>query len=71
MKITAKELKQKTASELKMMLAESREKIRGLRFDLASKKLKNTKESQLVKRQIARILTILKGLAQHSTPSGE
>lgn len=59
MKIKAKELKQKPAAELKMMLRESREKLRQLKFDLASKKLKNTNELKLIKRQIARILTIL------------
>ncbi len=60
MKLKAKELRQKTANELKMMLKESREKIRALRFDLASKKLKNTNEMKAVKRQIAQILTVLK-----------
>jgi len=59
MKVKAKELRQKTENELKMMLKESREKIRALRFDLASKKLKNVHESGLAKKQIAQILTIL------------
>ena len=55
-----KELKQKSANELEMMLRENREKIRQLRFDLASRKLKNTNEIKMVKRQIARLLTLLK-----------
>jgi large subunit ribosomal protein L29 len=55
----AKELRQKTENELKMILKESREKMRQLRFDLASKKLKNTNELKIIKRQIAQILTIL------------
>jgi ribosomal protein L29 len=42
-----------------MILKESREKMRQLRFDLASKKLKNTNELKIIKRQIAQILTIL------------
>ena len=66
----AKELKQKPRQELEMMLKEGREKLRQLKFDLASKKLKNTNEIGLIKKQIARILTI-KGLAQNSKPSGE
>lgn len=56
----AKELKQKTKGELELMLKENREKIRSLRFDLASKKLKKTDELSKTKKEIARILTILK-----------
>jgi ribosomal protein L29 len=59
MKLKAKELKLKTENELRMMLRENREKIRALRFDLASKKLKNTNEIGFVRKQIAQILTIL------------
>jgi ribosomal protein L29 len=55
----AKELKLKTENELKVILRENREKIRALRFDLASKKLKNTNELGQVRKQIAQILTIL------------
>ena len=53
-----KELRQKPRQELEMMLKEGREKLRQLNFDLASKKLKNTNEIGLMKKQIARILTI-------------
>lgn len=56
----AKELKQKTADELRMILKENREKLRALHFDLASKKLKNTNELVVLRKQIAQILTILK-----------
>jgi large subunit ribosomal protein L29 len=56
----AKELKQKTAEELAMMLKEDHEKIRVMRFDLASKKLKNTNELSNLKKQVAQILTIVK-----------
>jgi large subunit ribosomal protein L29 len=58
--IKIKELRQKSANELEVMLRENREKVRQLSFDLASKKLKNTNELKFVKRQIAQILTILK-----------
>lgn len=56
----AKELKQKTDNELQTMLKENREKLRGLRFDLKSKKLKNVREVPAIKKQIAQILTIFK-----------
>jgi ribosomal protein L29 len=56
----AKELRQKTDNELQMVLRESREKLRGLRFDLKSKKLKNVREVPTLRKQIAQILTIFK-----------
>jgi len=59
MKIKAKELKQKSQDELKMMLKENREKVRSLRFDLASKKLKKTNELGEVRKSTAQILTVL------------
>ncbi len=55
-----KELRQKTENELKAILADCREKLRQLRFDLASGKIKNVKEFRLTKKRIARILTALK-----------
>ena len=42
------------------MVKESRERLRILRFDLASGKVKNVREVRKVKKDIARILTILK-----------
>jgi large subunit ribosomal protein L29 len=58
MKIT--ELRQKSKTELEKILAESREKLRQLRFDLASGKVKNVREIRKIKKDIARILTIIK-----------
>ena len=60
MSIKAKELKQKPLGELQVLVRESRERLRQLKFDLVSKKLKNSNEISLIKRQIARILTIMK-----------
>jgi len=53
------ELRQKTKSKLQKLLREKREKLRQLRFDLASGKLKNYREIRQVKKDIARILTLL------------
>lgn len=58
--IKAKELKMKPKSELELMLKENREKMREMKFDLASKKLKNVHQLRGAKKEIARILTILK-----------
>lgn len=55
-----KELRQKSKDDLEKILEEDREKLRQLRFDLASGKIKNVKEVLNLKKKIARILTILK-----------
>lgn len=55
-----KELKLKSAIELKKMLEETREKIRDLRFKLANRKLKDLSEVKKTKVLAARILTLLK-----------
>ena len=54
------ELKQKSKAELQKMLQEQRERLRNLRFDLASGKVKNVREIRVLRKEIARILTILK-----------
>lgn len=54
-----KELRRKSIKELKKMEQEQREELRSLRFDLASGKVKNVKEVQAVKKNIAQIKTIL------------
>ncbi len=53
------ELKTKTESELKKFLQDNRERIRQLRFDLASGKVKNIREIRKVKKIIAQVLTLL------------
>ncbi len=54
-----KELRQKNRKELNDLLADSRKKVSQLRFDLASKKLKNVRKIKELKKDIARLLTIL------------
>lgn len=56
----ANELRQRTKEELQKFLSEEREKLRQLRFDLASGKVKNIREIRKIKKDIARILTVLK-----------
>lgn len=53
------ELSQKTEAELQKILRESREKLRQLRFDLAAGKVKNVREIRRLRKEIARILTLL------------
>jgi len=56
----AKELRQKTIEDLRKLERELRERLRGLRFDLASGKVKNVRELREVKKDIARILTVIR-----------
>ncbi|MBU2564271.1 50S ribosomal protein L29 [Patescibacteria group bacterium] len=54
-----RELRQKSDSELKRTLIDLRDKLRELRFNLAGGKVKNIKEVHQVKKDIAKILTLL------------
>ena len=54
------ELKQKSKLELKNLLTNKRERLRVLRFNLASGKVKNIREIRRIKKDIAQILTFLK-----------
>ncbi len=54
-----KELRQKSKKELSNLLKENRRKVGQLQFDLASKKLKNVRQVRELRRDIARILTLL------------
>ncbi len=54
-----KELRQKTDKELKELLEQDRHKLGQLKFELASKKLKNHRQIRELRKEIARVLTIL------------
>lgn len=56
----AKDLRKKSKEELQKILQENRDKLRKIRFDLTSGKIKNFKEIDFLRKDIARILTILK-----------
>ena len=53
-----KDLRQKPKDALQKMLADSREHLRVLKFDLSSGKVKNVREIRQIKKNIARILTL-------------
>ena len=57
-----KELKKKKESDLHKILAESRDKLRDLRFKDASKQLKDVRQIRKTRVMIARILTLLNEL---------
>lgn len=54
-----KELREKNAEELKKLLAEKKEAARGLRFSIASKQIKDNREFRNIKKEIARIMTLI------------
>jgi len=62
-----KELQQKSKSELQKILSDDREKLRQLRFDLAAGKVKNVREVRKIKKDIARILTLLRITNQYES----
>jgi len=57
-----KELKTKDEKELQKILAQSREKLRDLRFKDANKQLKSVREIRVVRELIARALTLINKL---------
>jgi large subunit ribosomal protein L29 len=54
------EFKKMNKGELQRVLQEKREKLRQLRFDLAAGKVKNVREIRETRKDIARLLTLLK-----------
>lgn len=55
-----RELRQKSKEELAKMLSQDGNRLLNLRFDLAGGRIKNVKEIREVKKDIARILTLMK-----------
>ncbi len=56
----AEELKDKTIEELEKNLNEEKSKLSQLRFDVKARQTKNYREVRIIKKNIARILTIIK-----------
>jgi len=57
--VKTEELRLKQEEELNQLLSESQKKLRELRFNLAGGKVKNVRIIRVLKKDIARILTIL------------
>jgi ribosomal protein L29 len=53
------ELRSKPVSELTTFVREGRERLRGLKFDLAAGKVKDVKELHSLKKEIARALMLI------------
>jgi large subunit ribosomal protein L29 len=55
-----KELQDKGIEELKKLLMEKRESVRKIRFDIATKQVKNNRQLRNDKKDIAKILTLIR-----------
>lgn len=58
----AKDIREKSPIEIEKLLAESREGVRKLRFELASRQTKGHRAYRNLKKDIARMLTVLREL---------
>jgi large subunit ribosomal protein L29 len=58
--VKSTDLQKKSKNDLEKLLKEKEERLRILRFSLASGKIKNTREIRETKKDIARILTLLR-----------
>ena len=54
------ELKSKPQAELEMFLKDSKEKLRGLKFDLAAGKVKDIRVLKSLRKDMARALTFIR-----------
>lgn len=55
-----KEIREKSENELKKNLIGLRNKLAKMRFDISAKQVKNHRDIRIVKKDIARILTLLR-----------
>ena len=56
----SKELRNLSKQELLHLLREEKEKLRHLRFDIALKKIKDVRQIRKIRKDIARILTVIR-----------
>ena len=61
--MTAKELRESTVSELQLKLKDLKEELFNLRFQLAINQLDNPMRITAVKRDIARVYTVMRELS--------
>jgi ribosomal protein L29 len=54
-----KDIQNKTTADLSKMLTDKREALRVFRFGAAGAKTKNVKEGRIIRKDIARILTVI------------
>jgi len=65
-----KELKNQSEAELKKLKVELQDKLRDLRFKIASRQLKNVRETREAKKTIARVMTLLANFKNNKEHKG-
>jgi large subunit ribosomal protein L29 len=68
---TAAELREADESELETRLAEAKQEMFNLRFQIVTGQLDNSARIQVVRRDIARILTVLREKEIEAAEAGE
>jgi len=68
---TASELREADESELETRLAEAKQELFNLRFQIVTGQLDNSARIQTVRRDIARILTVLREKEIEAAEAGE
>lgn len=58
--MNTKELRGKSEAELRKLLAETRERLRALRFNVSTSQESHVRDMRTARKTIARILTLLK-----------
>ena len=58
--MNAKEIREKSENQLQVLIKESKEKLKDLRFSLANRQLKDYSEIKKTKKDVARAKSILK-----------
>ena len=64
-----KEFANKTPADLVKLLDEKKEALRVFRFGAAGAKAKNVKEGRVIRKDIARILTMVSASKKHGKPA--
>jgi large subunit ribosomal protein L29 len=64
--LKAKELRTKSLEQLSKMLLERQEKLRHLRFQISRREVKNNQELKFLRREIARIHTVIRSISPKS-----
>ena len=56
----AKELREQSEKQLQILIKESKEKLKNLRFSIANKQIKDYSDIKKTRKIIARVMTVLK-----------
>lgn len=67
--MTLPELRKKSDEQLHALIAEERDKLRALRFEMTTKKIKDVHDLRKIKKRVAQMLTILSQRSMGTPPN--